>query len=154
MASNGRITTDLAIIGGGGGGLAAALAAAEGGCKNILVLEKAAAPGGTTVMAHDIFGAESPVQIREGIDASRDFCFNRAMDWAHAWRRKTPTLVGLTSGMSPDRDSGSVATDSSCSSVRPWVRTDSTRCPSRSTLTTKNPSFSKSLRPYSKAGPM
>lgn len=92
MASNKTMNTDIAILGGGGGGVAAALAAAEGGCKNILVLEKAGAVGGTTVMAHDLFGAESPVQIRQGVDASRDFCFNRAMDWAH-WDGVNARLV-------------------------------------------------------------
>lgn len=92
MAENKSISAEIAILGGGGGGLAAALQAAEAGCTSIVVLEKAPAPGGTTVMAHDLFAAESPVQIRQGVDASRDFCFNRAMEWAH-WDRVNARLL-------------------------------------------------------------
>lgn len=61
----GNLKTDLVVIGGGGAGLAAA----ENGCKSIIVLEKADSAAGSTVMAHDIFGAESPVQKRQGVDA-------------------------------------------------------------------------------------
>ncbi len=92
MTENKSIDAEIAILGAGGGGLAAALSAAEAGCRSILVLEKAPAPGGTTVMAHDLFAAESPVQIRQGVDASRDFCFNRAMEWAH-WDRVNARLL-------------------------------------------------------------
>ncbi len=83
---------ELVIIGGGGAGMAAALAAAEKGCKNIIVLEKAGSPGGSTAMAHDIFAAESPVQKRMGVDARRDDLFKTAMEWAH-WTRINPRLV-------------------------------------------------------------
>jgi fumarate reductase flavoprotein subunit len=85
-------TAELVIIGGGGAGLAAALAAAENGCKSIIVLEKAGSAAGSTVMAHDIFGAESPVQKRGGVDARRDDLFKVAMEWAH-WTRINPRLV-------------------------------------------------------------
>ena len=54
------LTADLVVLGGGGAGLAAALAAAENGCRNIIVLEKAGSAAGSTAMAHDVFGAESP----------------------------------------------------------------------------------------------
>ncbi len=43
-------------------------------------------------MAHDIFGAESPVQRRSGVDARRDDLFKKAMEWAH-WNRVNPRLV-------------------------------------------------------------
>jgi len=43
-------------------------------------------------MAHDIFGAESPVQKRVGVDARKDDLFKVAMEWAH-WTRINPRLV-------------------------------------------------------------
>jgi fumarate reductase flavoprotein subunit len=82
----------LVVVGGGGAGLAAALAAAENGCKSIIVLEKAGSPAGSTIMAHDIFGAESPIQKRAGVDAPRDELFKVAMEWAH-WTKINPRLV-------------------------------------------------------------
>ncbi len=88
----GQHRADIVIIGGGGAGLAAALAAAEKGCRNIIILEKAGAPGGSTAMAHDIFAAESPVQVRMGQDARRDDFFKIAMNWAH-WSKVNPWIV-------------------------------------------------------------
>jgi len=87
-----NLKAELVIIGGGGAGLAAALAAAENGCKSIIVLEKAGSAAGSTAMAHDIFGAESPVQKRAGVDAPKDDLFKVAMEWAH-WTRINPRLV-------------------------------------------------------------
>ena len=84
--------TDVLVVGGGGAGLASAITAGEKGCKNIMVMEKAATPAGSTSMAHDIFGAESPVQKRSGIDAPRDLLFKTAMEWAH-WSKINPRLV-------------------------------------------------------------
>jgi fumarate reductase flavoprotein subunit len=75
----------------GGAGLAAALAATENGCKDIIVLEKAGT-GGNSAMAHDLFGIESPVQIRMGTDARRDDFFKIAMRWSH-WSRVNPRIV-------------------------------------------------------------
>jgi len=92
MTKTENIKTDLVVVGGGGAGMAAALAAAEKGCKNILVLEKAGSPAGSTAMAHDIFGAESPVQKRAGVDARCDNLFKTAMEWAH-WTKIDPRLV-------------------------------------------------------------
>jgi fumarate reductase flavoprotein subunit len=83
---------EIVIVGGGGAGLAAAVEAAERGCKDIVVLEKTGSAAGSTSMAHDIFGAESPVQKRLGVDARRDVLFKRAMEWAH-WSRVDPRLV-------------------------------------------------------------
>jgi fumarate reductase flavoprotein subunit len=87
-----NLTADLVVLGGGGAGLAAALAAAENGCKRIYVLEKAGSATGSTGMAHDIFGAESPVQKRLGIEASKDELFKTAMEWAH-WTNINPRVV-------------------------------------------------------------
>ncbi|MFH1646137.1 MAG: FAD-dependent oxidoreductase [Chloroflexota bacterium] len=91
-AKPGNLTADIVVVGGGGAGLAAALAAAENGSKSIIVLEKAGSPAGSTAMAHDIFGAESPVQKRAGVDARRDTLFKTAMEWAH-WTDVNPRLV-------------------------------------------------------------
>jgi fumarate reductase flavoprotein subunit len=87
-----NLKTELVVIGGGGAGLAAAIAAAENGCKSIIVLEKAGSAAGSTAMAHDVFGAESPVQKRQGIDAPRDELFKTAMEWAH-WTKINPRIV-------------------------------------------------------------
>jgi len=91
MASK-NLKSDLVIVGGGGAGLAAAIAAAESGCKSIMVLEKAGSATGSTGMAHDIFGAESPVQKRQGVDARKDDLFKIAMEWAH-WTKINPRIV-------------------------------------------------------------
>lgn len=77
-----NLQTDIVIIGMGGTGLAAAVAALEKGAK-VLVLEKAASPGGSSAMAVGFFAAESPVQKRWRVDAPRDILFKMAMDFAH-----------------------------------------------------------------------
>jgi fumarate reductase flavoprotein subunit len=87
-----NLKAELVVIGGGGAGLAAAIAAAENGCKSIIVLEKAGSAAGSTAMAHDIFGAESPVQKRQGIEAFKDDLFKTAMEWAH-WTKINPRIV-------------------------------------------------------------
>jgi NADPH-dependent glutamate synthase beta subunit-like oxidoreductase len=78
------LKADLAVIGGGGSGLAAAVTAAEKGAS-VIVLEKRNCTGGNTAMAAGLFAAESPVQKRAMVDASRDELFTAMMDWAH-WR--------------------------------------------------------------------
>jgi fumarate reductase flavoprotein subunit len=77
------LQADVVIVGAGGAGMAAAIAAAEKGCKSIILLEKAGSPGGSTAMAHDIFGIESPVQKRGWFDTSKDDIFKTHMDWTH-----------------------------------------------------------------------
>ena len=79
-----NIVADIVIIGGGGAGLSAAAAAAEKGA-DVIVLEKRNCTGGNTAMASNIFAAESPVQKRAMVDASRDELFKAMIDWAH-WR--------------------------------------------------------------------
>lgn len=90
--NNEKLKADLVVVGGGGAGLAAAIAAAENGCRNIIVLEKTGSAAGSTAMAHDVFGAESPVQKRQGVEASRDELFKTAMEWAH-WTKINPRVV-------------------------------------------------------------
>ncbi len=87
-----NLSAEMVVVGGGGAGLAAALSAAESGCKGIIVLEKAGSAAGSTAMAHDIFGAESPVQKRQGVDARKDDLFKIAMEWAH-WTKINPRIV-------------------------------------------------------------
>jgi fumarate reductase flavoprotein subunit len=87
-----NLRAELVVVGGGGAGLAAALSAAENGCRSIIVLEKAGSAAGSTAMAHDIFGAESPVQKRLGIEAPKDELFKTAMEWAH-WTKINPRIV-------------------------------------------------------------
>ena len=79
----GGLKADVVIVGAGGAGLAAAIAAREAGCASVMLLEKAGAPGGSTAMAHDIFGIESPVQKRAWFDTSKDEIFKTHMDWTH-----------------------------------------------------------------------
>jgi len=78
-SKKGNLTADIVVIGGGGAGLMAAAVAAEAGAKNIVILEKAASPGGNTAMAAGIFAVESPVQKRLGIRATRDEVFKGLM---------------------------------------------------------------------------
>jgi len=66
-----NLEADVVIIGGGGAGLAAAIAAVEKGARAI-VLEKRNCTGGNTALATMIFAAESPVQKRAMVDASKD----------------------------------------------------------------------------------
>ncbi len=77
------LQADVVIVGGGGAGLSAAITALERGCKSVLLLEKQPSPGGSTVMAHDVFGIESPVQKRAWFDTSRDEIFKTHMEWTH-----------------------------------------------------------------------
>ncbi|WP_020612163.1 FAD-dependent oxidoreductase [Sediminispirochaeta bajacaliforniensis] len=57
---------DVVVIGAGGAGSAAAVTAAEGGEKVILV-EKAAQPGGTSILASGIFATDSRLQKEAGV---------------------------------------------------------------------------------------
>ena len=77
------LQAEVVIIGAGGAGMAAAISALEQGAGSVVLLEKAGSPGGSTAMAHDIFGVESPVQKRAWFDSSKDDIFNIHMDWTH-----------------------------------------------------------------------
>ena len=82
MKKDRELKADLVVIGGGGAGLAAAVTAAEKGAR-VIVLEKRNCTGGNTALATMLFAAESPVQKRAMVDASRDELFSAVMDWAH-----------------------------------------------------------------------
>ena len=74
------LDTDVIIIG-GGAGLAAAAAAAEKGAR-VIVLERLKTTGGNASLAAGILAAESPVQKRLKIDATREYLFKASMDYA------------------------------------------------------------------------
>jgi fumarate reductase flavoprotein subunit len=80
----GRLSADIVVIGAGGGGLAAAVAASEKG-SDVIVLEKRPTFGGNSSLAFGLFGAESPVQKRMGIEAGKDGLFKAAIGYAH-WK--------------------------------------------------------------------
>lgn len=80
---------DVVVIGGGGAGMAAATAAAEKGAR-VILLEKRGL-GGSSALAFNVFGADSPVQERAGITCRTDDCFRVAMEWAK-WRIN-PSIV-------------------------------------------------------------
>lgn len=69
-----ELKADVVVIGAGGGGLAAAVAAAETGAM-VLVLEKRSMPGGNARLAGGLFAAESHLQKRLKIDATKDGLF-------------------------------------------------------------------------------
>ena len=79
-----NLETDVVVIGAGGAGLSAALAATENGFHAV-VLEERRVAGGNSKMALGLFAAESPVQKRQKIHASRDELFKMAMDFAN-WK--------------------------------------------------------------------
>ncbi len=77
-----KLHSDVVVLGAGGAGLAAAVAAGEMGAK-VIVLEKRRLAGGNASMAEGFFGAGSPVQQRNMVDASPDDLFRKAMDYYH-----------------------------------------------------------------------
>lgn len=62
---------DVIVIGAGAAGLAAAVTLSEGGAS-VLVFEKQAEPGGTSVNFRGTFAVESVMQRRKFIAYSRD----------------------------------------------------------------------------------
>ncbi len=76
--------SDILVIGAGGAGLAAAIEASENGA-GVTVIEKRRSPGGSSAIAVGLFAAESHIQKRMLIDASKGELFKRAMDYSH-WR--------------------------------------------------------------------
>jgi fumarate reductase flavoprotein subunit len=77
-----NLETDVIVIGGGGTGLAAALAAKEDGAK-VVLLEKRAITGGTSVFARGLCAVESHIQKETGIGVLKDDIFKLAMDYSH-----------------------------------------------------------------------
>lgn len=58
---------DLCVVGGSAAGMSAAIIARRKGVKNILILEKMNATGGTAVMSAGIMAYDSPTQKRQGL---------------------------------------------------------------------------------------
>ncbi|MGD9158545.1 MAG: FAD-binding protein [Desulfobacteraceae bacterium] len=75
-----KLVADVVIIG-SGAGLCGAIAAAEKGA-NVIVLERLKKTGGNASLAAGILAAESPVQKRLKIDATKKFLFKASMDYA------------------------------------------------------------------------
>jgi len=71
---------DVVVIG-GGAGLAAAVAAAERGMQ-VILLERLKKTGGNAALAAGFLAAESPVQKRLKIDATKEVLFKASMDYA------------------------------------------------------------------------
>lgn len=86
--------TDYVIVGGGATGLSSAVQAQLLGVKNVVVLEKQAITGGTGNFAEGLFAAESSVQLRQGIDVSKEFAFKTIMDYSH-WRANAPLVTAF-----------------------------------------------------------
>jgi len=102
-----KLQADIVVIGGGGSGLVAAVAAAENGAKNVIVLEKAAHPGGNAMLAVGMMAVESPAQKRLGIKTSQDQVFKEAMEAAkwkidpevvRAYVNKSGEIIGWLEG--------------------------------------------------------
>jgi fumarate reductase flavoprotein subunit len=83
--------TDLVVIGAGGAGLSAAAAALQSGVRDVLILDKAPAPGGNTIQSAGMFAVDSPAQKRKGIEVSARIVFQEKM--AYAGWRVDPRLV-------------------------------------------------------------
>lgn len=79
-AKSGDLFTDVVVIG-GGAGLAAAIAAAEKGVK-VILLERLKKTGGNAALASGFLAAESPVQKRLKINATKEYLFKASMDYA------------------------------------------------------------------------
>ena len=74
------LVADVVVIG-GGAGLAAAIASAEKGI-NVILLEKLKKTGGNAALAAGFLAAESPVQKRLKISATKEYLFKASMDYA------------------------------------------------------------------------
>lgn len=78
------MNTDIVVIGAGAAGLAAALSACQGGTK-ITIIEKLAAPGGTSLFAEGLFAVESSLQKHDFVGLTCDDVFKTIME-ATQWR--------------------------------------------------------------------
>jgi fumarate reductase flavoprotein subunit len=88
-----NLEADLVVIGGGGAGVAAALTAIQNGAKNIILLEKESALGGTSATAGGIiWAAETNIQNEAAVKTSRDEAFQEYMEFNH-YDRVDPRVV-------------------------------------------------------------
>ena len=73
------VTTDIVVVGGGGAGLTAATKASYLG-KNVILLEKTAILGGSTLLATTgLLAVESEVMRRQGIRLTAEDFYNHMM---------------------------------------------------------------------------
>jgi fumarate reductase flavoprotein subunit len=84
MQKNKIIDADVIICGCGAAGLSAALMAKYGGA-DVVIFEKRAVAGGTTVFTEGLFAVESSMQARKNIAITKDEAFRSHMDYSH-WR--------------------------------------------------------------------
>ncbi|MFD1175170.1 FAD-dependent oxidoreductase [Paenibacillus puldeungensis] len=83
VAKNEEMTTDVVVVGGGASGTAAALAAAEKGAK-VVVLEKAATPGGAgRFLAEGLLAIQSDQQKKAGETYTVDQAFDYLTKYTH-----------------------------------------------------------------------
>lgn len=76
------LKADIVVVGAGSAGLSAAVTAALGGAK-VIVLEKLPNPGGYSLFAEGMFGAESKIQQRDYIGITREEAFRNHMESTH-----------------------------------------------------------------------
>lgn len=89
--SNGySLDCDVVVVGGGGLGLVAAVRAAEAGVKKIVVIEKTSKPGGNTMLAIGMMGADTQTQKNAG-SRFRRILFSRCL-----WNRRNGHLIRLS----------------------------------------------------------
>jgi fumarate reductase flavoprotein subunit len=93
-----ELDADIVIIGAGGAGFMAAVSAYEAGIKKIVILEKAAEPGGCSVNMGVFFAVNSPLQKRLGLNVTAEQAFREKM--AHDHWRQDARLIRDTIGKS------------------------------------------------------
>ena len=93
---------DAIVVGCGGSGSAAALTLAKGGAK-VVVFEKMAAPGGSTNFVEGIYAADSEMQRRRNIKASRDEGFRQLMEYSH-WKANSALVRAIV-----DKSAGTIS---------------------------------------------
>lgn len=96
-----KLSVDMVVIGGGGAGMSAALSAFENGVKNIVILEKLAAPGGNSLFPPPPFKNGVPDFIPEGevfiekpTQEKANSDFTDMVDWTH-WRINASLIRAL-----------------------------------------------------------
>ncbi|MDQ2083026.1 FAD-dependent oxidoreductase [Xanthobacteraceae bacterium Astr-EGSB] len=85
------MSVDLVVVGAGGSGVSAARQAQMSGVKNVVLIEKQPAIGGTANFCEGMFAAESSLQSQVGIVVTREHAFRTIMEYSH-WKAN-PRLV-------------------------------------------------------------
>jgi fumarate reductase flavoprotein subunit len=76
------IEADLVVVGGGGGGMAAAVQGKQLGA-DVILLEKEAATGGTSMFSEGLFAINSHFQQEEGVDYTTAGVLQQVMEYHH-----------------------------------------------------------------------